>query len=258
MVAIYIPVLQPAEQIYLHVHNAFNLDYKIAFMLRALHACNEAKDKEITCLGTAVTYSRRCRNPLRTTKWMAVLAEMVAAAEDPYALLEDLRFMAVDWAAGLSCYLHGAQKGVAMAALGAVAVYRLVAKEGIVVPGLLDVWNFALDPKLSACCTEGNAALKRKENEAKCLAKNVVESDLISEGLLETSKSPVKDLGESDILSAPSLGKVKTKQEKVFHLLDKMLLSLMKVVLEFCLSILLLHLSVSLLRESISLLLGSK
>lgn len=258
MVAIYIPVLQPAEQVYLHVHNAFNLDYKIAFMLRALHACNEAKDNKVTCLGTAVTYHRRCRNPLRMTKLLAVLAEMVAAAEDPYAPLGDLRFMAVDWAAGMSCYLHGAQNGVAMAALGAVAVYRLEAKEGIVVPGFLDLWKFALDPKLSACCTEGHAALKGTKKETKCLAKTVVESDVVSEGLLETLESPAKDLGEAGVLSAPSLGKVKTKQENVLHLLDEMLLSFMEAVLGFFLSMLLLYLGVSLLRESISLLLGSK
>lgn len=258
MVAIYVPILQPAEQVYLHVPNAFLLDHKIAYMLRALHACNKSKDNKITCLGTAVTYHRRCRNPLRTAKWMAVLAEMIAAAEDSYVLLGDLKFMALEWALGLSCYLHGAQKGVAMAALGAVVVYRLESKGGTVVPGLLDLWECALDPGLWSCCAEGHAAPETQEKEAKCVVENVDESDAVSEGLLETLKSPAKNLGESGILSAPSLGKIETKQAKLSHLLDKMLLSFMKAVLRFCLSILLLHLGVLLLRESISLLLRNK
>lgn len=279
MVAIYVSVPQPAEQVYLHVPHAFHLDRKIAFMLRALHACNETKDNKITCLGTAVTYHRRCRNPLRTTKWMAVLAEMVEAAKDPYALLGDLRFMAPSWAGGLSCYLHGAQKGVAMAALGAVAVYRLEAMGGIAVPGLLDVWKFALSPGPSGYFAQGHASFKTKQKAAECSAKPVEdsdavsevmpkaakypakdldESDIVSEGLLNAAKSPAKNTGESDAVSEGLLYKVKTQQAKMSHLLFETLLAFVEAVLGLCLCMLLLYFSVLLLCESILLMLRSK
>lgn len=77
---------------------------------------------------------------------------MVEAAEDPYALLGDSRFLTVNWAHGLSCYLHGAQNGVAMAALGAVAVYRLEAEVVVIDPARPGVWKYVLDP---IPCTEG-------------------------------------------------------------------------------------------------------
>jgi hypothetical protein len=198
MVAIYIPVLQSAEQVYLHFAKSFHLDYKIAFMLRALHACNKAKDHKMTCLGTAVTYHRRCRKPLRTTKMIAVLAEMVEAAEDPYALLGDLRFVAVDWAAGLSCYLHGAQKGVAMAALGAVAVYRLESQVVAVDPGRPGLWRYILDPVHRA---EGYVSLQAKEKAAECLVENTGESDAVIERSLEMLVGLAKKVDGSNAVS---------------------------------------------------------
>lgn len=122
MVAIYIPVLQSPKPVYNSLAKTYKLDYKKAFIFRALYACNEAKDNHFTCLGTAVSCNRRCRNPPR--KWTTVLAEMIEAAEDGCLSFEDLKVLAPDWAAGLACYLHGEQKGVAMAVLGAIAVYR--------------------------------------------------------------------------------------------------------------------------------------
>ncbi|GAB7327014.1 hypothetical protein MBLNU13_g10956t1 [Cladosporium sp. NU13] len=279
MVAIYVPVFQPAEQVYLHVPHAFHLDRKIAFMLRALHACNEGKDNKITCLGTAVTCHRRCRNPLRTTKLMAVLGEMVEAAEKPYALLGDLRFLAAEWTAGLSCHLHGAQKGIAMVALGAVAVYRLEAKEENVFPGLLNVWKFVLEQKSSYCCAKGHAGLETKEGAAKCPAKNggeleIVsersletpmcleekpdESDAVSEGLLKTAKSPAKKTEESNALTEGSLIGRMVKQWKKFHDLETALLSLTDAVLKFCASLAWLYLSILLIYLIILLLLEKK
>lgn len=189
---------------------------------------------------------------------MAVLAEMVEAAGDPYALLGDLRFMAPSWAAGLSCYLHGAQKGVAMAALGAVAVYRLEAMDGIAVPGLLDVWKFALSPGPSGYFAEGHASLKTKQKAAECSAKDLDESDVVSEGVLNAAKSPAKNTGESDAVSEEVLDKVKTQQAKMLHLLFKTLLAFVEAVLGLCLCMLLFYFSVLLLCESILLMLRSK
>lgn len=172
---------------------------------------------------------------------------MVEAAEDPYALLGDLRFMAVGWAVGLSCYLHGAQNGVAMAALGAVAVYRLEAIGGIVVPGLLDVWNYALDPRSPGCCAESHVSLERKEKVAECVAYNVEESGAmsdksletlkclkekpgeshaVSEVLLKAAKSSANEIEESNAVSGELLNEGKTKQWKKLHGLEVALLSL--------------------------------
>jgi hypothetical protein len=134
MVAIYIPVLQTAEPVYTQSTQSRNLDYKTAFILRALHACNEAKSHGITCLGTAVTYNRRCRNPLRKLAIVLNVAEMIEAAENGTLYFEDLKLYGAKWADGLSCYLHGRQKGVAMAAMGAIAVYRQTFPGNVVMP----------------------------------------------------------------------------------------------------------------------------
>jgi len=198
MVAIYIPVLQSPEKIYLPVPNSCPLNHKTAFMLRALHASNSAKAHKITCLGTAVTYHRRCRNPLRTTKLLAVLAEMVEAAEDPYALLGDLRFLAPKWAAGLACYLHGAQQGVAMAVLGAVAVYRLESRM-VAGPGELGLGKFVLGP---GRCLEGEVEVEAKEEGAECLTEKMEEPDAMFERLAkeEAAERLTKKMEEPNAL----------------------------------------------------------
>jgi hypothetical protein len=134
MVPIYIPVLQSAEPVYAHLTQPRNLDYKTAFILRALHACNEAKDHHITCLGTAVTYDRRCRNPLRKLAIVLIVTEMIEAAENGTFYFGDLKLYAAKWADSLPCYLHGRQKGVAMTAMGAIAVYRQTFPANVVVP----------------------------------------------------------------------------------------------------------------------------
>ncbi|KAM0710786.1 hypothetical protein Q7P35_001524 [Cladosporium inversicolor] len=238
MVAIYIPVLQSPDQFYTHVPNSYTPNYKIAFMLRALHASNEAKAHKITCLGTAVTYHRRCRNPLRTTKLMAVLAEMVDAAEDHDVSLGDLKLLAGEWAAGLACYLHGAQKGVVMTALGAVAAYRLTFADGgnVVVPGVPQhLLPFGFKSRLLSGCT--NVCNYR---EAKDKAKKVGEHEAVCEGLLTKGKAR---------------GKIKP-WEKV-HGLELALLSLTEAVLKFCTTIAWLYLGALMIYTSILLLLGS-
>jgi hypothetical protein len=235
MVAVYIPVLQPAVQISTHALETYNLDYKTAFMLRALHACNEAKDSKITCLGTAVTYHRRCRNPLRMTKWTIILAQMVEVAEDATFTLSDLKSVAANWAAGLSCHLHGGQKDVAMATLGAVAAYRLAFPEDVVVPGAvrLQVEHFGLG-----------------------LLDRFTETTLSSESGCEVPSQPAKIIEKSDAVSERPLseGKGRIKQMKA-------LLSLVRAVLqalELCLSIVLLYLSILLVCAGILQLLGGR
>jgi hypothetical protein len=276
MVAIYIPILPSAAQAHTYLPTSHSLNPRTAFMLRALHAYNSAKNNQITCLGTAVTYHRRCRNPLRTIKLIAVLDQVVEAAEDPYALLGDLRFLAKDWARGLACYLHGAQKGVAMAALGAVAVYR-VESEVMAVdclrPGL---WKYVLDP---VHCMEGEGSLEVKEEAATGQAENVGESDAVAEGSLETpkcpeekpnesdsvteallkaAKNPAKNIDKSGAVSEGSLNEGKIKQWEKLHGLEMALLSLWEAVLKLCASIVWLYLSILLVHASIVLLLGKK
>jgi hypothetical protein len=245
-------------------------------MLRALHAYNESKNNQITCLGTAVTYHRRCRNPLRTIKLIAVLDQMVEAAEDPYALLGDLRFLAKDWAKGLACYLHGAQRGVAMAALGAVAVYRLESEVVAVEGGMPGAWRYELG---SVHCVEGEGSVETKEKAAKGLADKVGESDGVAEGLLETPKCPEEKPNESDALlegllkavKSPAkkpeeshavakglLNESKTQQWKKLHGLEMALLSLTEAVLKLCASVLWLYFNVMLVYLGVSLLFGSK
>lgn len=129
MVAIYVPSLQassPNTTTYpAQTSTSTTLtNNKIAFFLRALHAYNKAKHNRLTCLGTAVTCNRRCRNPLYESKWAVVLDEMIEAAENRNLCLADLKGEAAQWAKGLACYLHGGQKGVAMGVLGAIALYR--------------------------------------------------------------------------------------------------------------------------------------
>jgi hypothetical protein len=280
MIAIYIPVLPSTEKVHTHSPKANTLNHKTAFMLRALHAYNESKYNQITCLGTAVTYHRRCRYPLRTTKLAAILAEMAEAAEDPYALLGDLRFLAVEWARGLSCYLHEAQKGVVMAALGAVAVYRLECEVVAVYGGLPGVWKYELG---LVHCMEGEGSLEVEEEAAKGLAENVGESDDVVEGLLETPKCPEEKPDESDAMSealpkaakSPAKSSAKNadksnnvpegiinegtiKQWEKLHGLEMALLSLAEAVLKLCASIVWLYLSALLVYASILLLLGKK
>lgn len=255
MVAIYVPVLQPAKEIHLYLPNPFHIDHKTAFMLRALHAYNEAKDHKVTCLGTAVTYhKRRCRNTLRATKLMAVLAEMVEAAEDPYALLSDLRFLTPRWAAGLSCYLHGAQKGVAMAALGAVAVYRLEFRM-VAGSGVLGLGKYVLHP---IHCTEGYGSLELKGDAAKCLARNMEEPDALFERLLKAAKCPEKNFGKPNAVSEGPLDEGKIKQWTKLDGLEMALLSLVDAILKLCASIVWLYLLVSLVHLGILLVLGRK
>lgn len=50
---------------------------------------------------------------------------MIEAAEDRGVYLADLKGDAEEWAKDFACYLHGGQKGVKMAVLGAIAVYRM-------------------------------------------------------------------------------------------------------------------------------------
>jgi hypothetical protein len=88
----------------------------------------------MTCLGTAVTYNRRCRNPPRKLAIVLTVTEMIEAAENGTFYFEDLKLYAAKWANGLSCYLHGRQKGVVMAAMGAIAVYRHTFPGNVVVP----------------------------------------------------------------------------------------------------------------------------
>jgi hypothetical protein len=110
MVAIYVPVIQAVEPVYTQVTQTRNFDHKTAFVFRALHACNEAKDHRVTCLGTAVSYNRRCRNPLYKLTIVLTVNEMIEAAENGTFYFQDLRLYAAKWADGLSCYLHGRQK----------------------------------------------------------------------------------------------------------------------------------------------------
>ena len=138
---------------------------------------------------------------------------MVEAAEDPYTLLRDLRFLAVDWAAGLSCCLHRLQKRVGMAALGAVAAYRLEAKEGIAVPGLLDRWTFALDRTSSGCCAGNHASLDTKETAEECLAEKGGGSDVVSEKPIETPRLPEEKFNESGAVSEALLDAAKKPEE---------------------------------------------
>lgn len=226
MVAIYIPVLPSATHLHTHLPNSHTLGLapKTAFMLRALHAYNEAKSNQITCLGNAVTYHRRCRNPLRLIKLIAVLDQMVEAAEDPYALLGDLRFMAKDWAKGLACYLHGAQKGVAMAALGAVAVYRLESEVVAVDPLRPGLWEYELGPMH---WVEAEGSLEVKEKASKGLADKVEESDAVADGLLKTTKCPEGKANESDALleGLPKAAKSPAKKPEESNAVAKGLLN---------------------------------
>lgn len=63
-----------------------------------------------------------------------MLAQMIDAAEDGTLVFEDLKVIAPVWATGLACYLHGKQKGVAMAVMGAIAVYRQTFPANVVLP----------------------------------------------------------------------------------------------------------------------------
>jgi len=200
-----------------------------------LHACDEAKDHKITCLGTAVTYHRRCRNPLRMAKWTVVLAQMVEAAEDSTFTLSDLKFVAANWAAGLSCYLHGGQKGVAMAALGAVAAYRLAFAENVVVPGAvrLPVEHFGLG--LLERCMAGCLSSQTGFNVLSQPSKIIKKPDDVSEGPLSKGEGRIKQV--------------------------KALLSVATAVLqglELCLSVALLYLSILLVCAGILQLLGGR
>lgn len=91
-------------------------------MLRALGIGNEDRNNRFTCLGTAITYNRRCRMPLHM--WIEVLVEVMEAAEDRSVRLADLRNKANCLGSRLSCYHHVAQPGPGMIALGAIALYR--------------------------------------------------------------------------------------------------------------------------------------
>jgi hypothetical protein len=90
MVAIYVPVIQAVEPVYTQVTQTRNFDHKTAFIFRALHACNEAKDHRVTCLGTAVSYNRRCRNPLYKLTIVLTVNEMIEAAENGTFYFQDL------------------------------------------------------------------------------------------------------------------------------------------------------------------------
>jgi len=242
MVAIYVPVVQSAGIFIPHIVIPYNHDYKTAFMLRALRACNEAKDNKITCLGTAVTYHRRCRNPLRMTKWAVVAAQMVAVAEDGSFTLGDLKFLAANWAAGLSCYLHGAQKGVAMAALGAVVLYRQTFPGSVVAPHFCHLPMYPRGYRPQARYANGFPSLGTENDAQKyLLAKSLDESNAVFEGWLNQTKA-------------------KHAKEKL-HRFEKafMLLSTVKAVLLVLLvHMLLLYLSILLLGVGISLPLGSQ
>lgn len=201
---------------------------------------------------------------------------MVEAAEDPYALLGDLRFLAQDWAKGSACYLHGAQKGVAMAALGAVAVYRLESEVVAVDPLRPGLWKYVLDP---VHCTEDDDPVQAKEKTVKGLVDKVEESDAVAEGLreapkcpeekpnesdalleglLKAAKSPAKKPEESNAVAKGLLDEGKIKQWKQLHGLEMALLSLAEAALKLCASILWLYFNVMLIYLGVSLLFWSK
>lgn len=122
MVAIYFPQPEPAKPIKTYAVSFECLDNNTDFLVRALHARNLSKDNHITCLGTAVTYNRRCLRP--SHHWPTVVNEIVEAADDRTLRLADLKDKAAVWGARLSCDLHFTQAEPAMAVLGAIALYR--------------------------------------------------------------------------------------------------------------------------------------
>lgn len=122
MVAIYFPQPEPAKPIKMCAVSFECLDQNIDFLVRALHARNPSKDNHITCLGTAVTYNRRCLRP--SHHWLTVVNEIVEAADDRTLRLADLKGKAAVWGARLSCDLHFTQAEPAKAVLGAIALYR--------------------------------------------------------------------------------------------------------------------------------------
>lgn len=233
MVAIYIPVLQSPEPVYTSLAKAYKLDYKKAIILRALYACNEAKDNHITCLGTAVSCNRRCRNSPH--KWTTALAEMIDAAEDGCLSFEDLKVLAPDWAAGLACYLHGKQRGVAMAVMGAIAVYRQT------LPG--NVVSFAVQHPY--------ATLRHVESDFRpCSVTSLVD---------ETKFKMPKSKAQKDDCSRTLLGESQRQAAAAERLpelqrLKIALLSIEKVVLLLCKNIMLLLEQQELLHEVASLL----
>jgi hypothetical protein len=238
MVAIYVPVLQSAEPVYTHLTHTRNVDYKTAFILRALHAYNGAKDHRITCLGTAVTYDRRCRNPLRQLAIVLTVTEMIEAAENGTFYFEDLKLYAAKWADGLSCYLHGRQRGVAMAAMGAIALYRQTFPANVVVPR---VKRLGLTPGIvsSAVKRHPPGFLSRsttdKVLELVMTAKKCDKScAVLGKSIVKTLEWIANEYDESHALLADLLKLPVAKQDQEARRLDKTLLSLEKVVLMLC------------------------
>jgi hypothetical protein len=230
MVAIYIPVIQSAEQVYTEITQARNFDYKTAFIFRALHACNEAKNHRVTCLGTAVTYNRRCRNSIHKGTVMLAVTEMIETAEDGTVYFEDLKLLAMKWADGLSCYLYGRQKGVAMAAMGAIAVYRQTFPANVVVPR---VQRLELTPGIvssavdhySCGSSSHNTTLKALELPA--LVKKCDKSCAMLRQFLNTALECIAfECDQCRALHAEILKLPVTEQEQESRRLDKTLLSL--------------------------------
>jgi hypothetical protein len=107
---------------------------------------------------------------------------MVEVAEDATFTLGDLRFMAANWAAGLSCHLHGAQKGVAMAALGVVAAYRLAFPENVVVPYALRLPMYGVELGSMDRCREDYLCPETNDQVLKWPTRSPNESDVVSKG----------------------------------------------------------------------------
>jgi hypothetical protein len=163
-----------------------------------------------------------------------------------------------------------------MAALWAVAAYRLESEVVAVDGGMPGAWKYALG---SVHCAEGFVSLENTEEVAKGVADNVGEFDAMAKGLLETpkcpdgkpndfdalleglrkaAKSPTKKPEESNTVSEGLLNEGKIRQWKELRDLKMALLSLTEAVLKLCASILWLYFNVMLVYLGVSLLYGSK
>jgi hypothetical protein len=238
MVAIYVPVIQAVEPVYTQVTQTRNFDHKTAFIFRVLHACNEAKDHRVTCLGTAVSYNRRCRNPLYKLTIVLTVNEMIEAAENGTFYFQDLKLYAAKWADGLSCYLHGRQKGVAMAAMGAIAVYRRTFPANVVVPR---VQRLGLTPGIVSSAIDHNPCVSLSHNTTHKTLELALTAKKCDKSCAVLGKSIPKALvwianecDQSHALLADLLKLPIAKQEQELRRLEKRLLSMEKVVFMLC------------------------
>lgn len=116
-------------------------------------------------------------------------------------------------------------------------------------------------------CVEKNfdgcdAVVERSLETTKSPEEKPMESDAMSEALLKAAKSPAKSPAkkpeDSNAVSEGLLNRSKTKQWKKLHGLEMALLSLTEAVLKLCASIVWLYLNVLLIYLGVSLLLGGK